>query len=199
MKRVLRFLVALLVLSGLLHAQNSQNNLSGRWTVTLDIHGSPLYCDVSLIQQGNMLSGDFAGDRLNGTVNGNTMQFLAEDGKGGTSEVSVTIVHAQDQPITIAGTVVFTDPGDRSHPHSYPMAGRLTPPRPAGGPNHHEFTPTVFYREFSAGNKPVLTVWPGDAIHTTTVDAAGVDEKGVTRVSGGNPDVQSIFTTGTGA
>jgi hypothetical protein len=50
MKRVLRFVVALLVLSGLLHAQHSQNNLSGRWTVTLDIDGSPLYWDVSLIQ-----------------------------------------------------------------------------------------------------------------------------------------------------
>jgi amidase len=51
----------------------------------------------------------------------------------------------------------------------------------------------VFYREFSAGNKPVLTVWPGDAIRTTTVDAAGVDEKGVTRVSGGNPETGPFF------
>jgi amidase len=31
----------------------------------------------------------------------------------------------------------------------------------------------VFYREFSAANRPVLSVNPGDSIHTTTVDAAG--------------------------
>ena len=42
-------------------------------------------------------------------------------------------------------------------------------------PQRHDFTPTVFYRQFSAVNKPVLTVAPGDTIHTTTVDAGGTD------------------------
>ena len=30
----------------------------------------------------------------------------------------------------------------------------------------------------SAANKPVLTIAPGDSVHTTTVDAGGTDEKG---------------------
>jgi acetamidase/formamidase len=51
----------------------------------------------------------------------------------------------------------------------------------------------VFHRQFSSANKPVLTVSPGDTIHTTTVDAGGADEKGVTRVLGGNPETGPFY------
>jgi acetamidase/formamidase len=36
-------------------------------------------------------------------------------------------------------------------------------------------------------------VSPGDTIHTTTVDAGGKDEKGVTRVVGGNPETGPFY------
>jgi len=39
----------------------------------------------------------------------------------------------------------------------------------------------------------VLAVSPGDTIHTTTVDAGGTDEKGVTRVLGGNPETGPFY------
>ena len=39
----------------------------------------------------------------------------------------------------------------------------------------------------------MLTIWPGDTVHTTTVDAGGADEKGVTRVLGGNPQTGPFF------
>ena len=48
-------------------------------------------------------------------------------------------------------------------------------------PQRHEFTSTVFHRQFSAANKPGLTIAPGDTVQTTTVDAGGTDEKGVAR------------------
>jgi amidase len=51
----------------------------------------------------------------------------------------------------------------------------------------------VFQRQFSGDIKPVLTVWPGDTIHTTTVDAGGRDEKGVARVLGGNPETGPFY------
>jgi acetamidase/formamidase len=69
----------------------------------------------------------------------------------------------------------------------------MVPQRHSGPPQRHEFTPTIFYRQFSATNKPVLTVSPGDTIHTTTVDAGGKDEKGVTRVLGGNPETGPFY------
>ena len=53
--------------------------------------------------------------------------------------------------------------------------------------------PTTFYRQFSASNPPVLRIWPGDTVHTTTVDAGGTDEKGVTRVLGGNPETGPFY------
>ncbi len=68
------------------------------------------------------------------------------------------------------------------------------PPQPRKGPpQRHEFTPTVFYRQFSASNKPVLQIAPGDTVHTTTVDAGGTDEHGVKRVLGGNPQTGPFF------
>jgi hypothetical protein len=54
-----------------------------------------------------------------------------------------------------------------------------------GAHRRHDFTPTVFHRQFSAAIQPVLKVAPGDTIHTTTVDATGTDEKGVNRSMGG--------------
>jgi amidase len=69
----------------------------------------------------------------------------------------------------------------------------LVPQRRTGAPQRHDFTPSTFYRQFSATNKPVLVVFPGDTIHTTTVDAGGTDEKGVTRVLGGNPETGPFY------
>ena len=73
------------------------------------------------------------------------------------------------------------------------FTAKIVPARRAGPPQRHEFTPTIFYRQFSAANKPVLTVSPGDTIHTTTVDAGGTDEKGVPRVMGGNPETGPFY------
>ena len=87
----------------------------------------------------------------------------------------------------MSGTIVFTDAGDPAHPSTHAFTATSPPQRRVGAPQRHEFTPTAFYRQFSAANKPVLTVSPGDTVHTTTVDAGGTDEKGVTRVLGGNP------------
>jgi acetamidase/formamidase len=46
---------------------------------------------------------------------------------------------------------------------------------------------------FSASIEPVLRIWPGDTVHTTTVDAGGTDEKSVTRVLGGNPQTGPFY------
>jgi acetamidase/formamidase len=51
----------------------------------------------------------------------------------------------------------------------------------------------VFYREFSPFNKPVLTIAPGDTVHTTTVDAGGTDADGVRRSRGGNPETGPFY------
>ena len=162
--------------------------LTGRWTVSSDFHGTPLYFKLELAQKGEKLTGNFDGDKLEGTVNGSNMQFLAKDDHGGSEDAKGTI-----KGNTISGTVVFANGDDPTHPETHPFTASLVPARPTGPPKRHDFVPTVFYRRFSAETKPVLTVLPGDTIHTTTVDAGGTDEKGVTRVLGGNPETGPFY------
>ena len=162
--------------------------ISGHWTVTSDFHGTPLYFKLELEQQGEKLTGNFDGDKLEGTVSGSAVQFLAKDDHGGSEDVKATLRGG-----TLSGTVVFVNGDDPTHPETHPFTAMLVPARPSGPAKRHEFTPTVFYRRFSPENKPVLTVQPGDTIHTTTVDAGGTDEKGVTRVLGGNPETGPFY------
>jgi amidase len=190
-----KVLFLLLFVPGVLLAQSAQEparpangGVSGRWVVNTDIFGSTIYYRMELKQEGEKLSGDFGGDKLEGTLKGNSIYFLAKDEQGGTDEGKGTV-----QGGTITGTVVFTHLDDPAHPEIYKFTAELVPARRAGAPQRHEFVPTTFYRQFSALNKPVLTIAPGDSVHTTTVDAGGTDEKGVTRVLGGNPETGPFY------
>ena len=169
-------------------APASVGPLNGRWTVTSDFHGTPIYFKLELEQRGDKLTGNFDGDKLEGTVHGSAVQFLAKDDHGGSEDVKGTLKGS-----ALSGTVVFVNGDDPTHPETHPFTAMLIPPRPSGSPKRHEFTPTVFYRRFSPENKPVLTIAPGDTVHTTTVDAGGTDEKGVTRVLGGNPETGPFY------
>ncbi len=162
--------------------------LSGRWTITSDFYGTPIYFKLELEQQGDKLTGNFDGDKLEGTVNGSAVQFVAKDDHGGREDVKAMVKGG-----AISGTVIFVNGDDPTHPETHPFTATPVRARPSGPPKRHEFTPSIFYRRFSPENKPVLTVAPGDTIHTTTVDAGGTDEKGVTRVLGGNPETGPIY------
>ncbi len=169
-------------------AQNATNSVSGRWVMKADFFGTPLFFILELKQDGDKLSGDFGGDKLEGTFVGNVIQFLAKDEQGGTESLKGTLRDG-----TITGTVIFTNSADSGHPEPHAFTATLVAQRRAGAPQRHEFIPTSFYRRFSFENKPVLTVSPGDTIHTTTVDAGGTDEKGVRRVLGGNPQTGPFY------
>ena len=192
--------ICLLLLSGLLLPQSSgaqdpqkparasDDAVTGRWLVNADLYGTVAYFTVELKSEGNKLTGNLNGDKLEGTLSGKAIQFVAKDEQGGTEECQATI-----QDDTISGKLIFTDAGDEAHPETHQFTAKRVPQRRAGVPHRHEFTPTVFYRQFSAANQPVLTIAPGDTINTTTVDAGGTDEKSVTRVLGGNPQTGPFY------
>ena len=198
-----RGLVALLFVAGIVSmaglnaamaqqtAAGGSGGLTGKWTVKADFYGTPLYAQLELKEEGGKLTGKFWGDKLEGTVTGNAVHFLAKDEQGGTEECAATIKDG-----VISGTFVHKGSDDPEHPDTHSFTATLAPARRAGAPQRHEFTPTKFYRQFSALNEPVLRVAPGDTIHTTTVDAGGTDEKGVTRVLGGNPETGPFFVEG---
>ena len=163
-------------------------SLTGKWFTTSDFFGTPISYPMELKQQGDKFTGEFGGDKLEGTITGNAIHFLAKDDRGGTEELTGTF-----QGGAIAGTIVFIDADEKDHPVTHKFAATPIPERRPGPPQRHDFTPTMFYRQFSPSNQPELVVSPGDTIHTTTVDAGGTDEKGVTRVLGGNPETGPFY------
>jgi acetamidase/formamidase len=181
MTRSLLLLLLPLVLS-------AQSAVSGRWFVDADFFGTPVYFVMELNQEGDKLTGTFEADKLDGALTGDSIHFVAKGENGGTQELTGAL-----QGGAITGTIIFVDPDDKEHPEKHTFTARPVPKRRTGEPQRHEFTPTIFHRQFSAANKPVLTVSPGDTIHTTTVDAGGTDEKGVTRVLGGNPETGPFY------
>ena len=166
----------------------AEHGLTGSWLLTADYYGTPMYQRLDLEQQGEKLAGKFGSRKLEGSVSGDAIHFTAKDEQGDIEEVNATVQEGK-----LSGTVVATYADNAAHPEKYPFTGTQAPPRPSGAPKRHEFTPTVFYRQFSAMNKPVLTIAPGDTVHTTTVDAGGTDANGVQRVMGGNPETGPFY------
>jgi acetamidase/formamidase len=162
--------------------------VGSHWLVTANLHGTPLYGRLDIEQQGQKITGQFYGDKFEGSLDAGTIHFIAKDNSGGTSKVDAAIKGG-----VLSGTVVESDAADESHSDQYSFTAIPIGEEHRGAPVHHEFAPSVFYREFSASNKPVLVVNPGDSIHTTTVDAAGTDQDGHRRVLGGNPQTGPFY------
>ena len=60
----------------------------------------------------------------------------------------------------------------------------------------HRFEPQEFYNTFSGAHKPALRIKPGDHVITYTIDAGGVDSKGVQRGQGPNPETGPFYIEG---
>ena len=165
--------------------------LTGHWRVTGDSHGTTFYQSLDLLQHGRKLTGQFGGDKLEGTVDGDSIHFLSRDEDNNTDEFSATLADG-----TLTGTLLETDAQNPAHPSRIRFTAVLTAKPARTAPVTHEFKPTTFFREFSPANKPVLTVNAGDTIHTTTVDAGGTDEHGEQRVAGGNPETGPFYVNG---
>ena len=169
----------------------SPEPLTGHWQVTGDAHGTTFYQPLDLTQQGSKLTGKFGGDTLEGTLDGNSVHFSSHNEDNGTDEVTATLTDGK-----LTGTLLETDAQNPAHPSRMRFTASLVLRPAKTAPERHEFTPTVFYREFSPYNKPVLQVNSGDIIHTTTVDAGGTDEHSEQRVAGGNPETGPFYIIG---
>jgi amidase len=196
MKRVkaaaLLFLPAILLAAQTLAAQAPQQTpqtLTGRWLLTSDFFGTTRYLRLDLDQKPDQLTGTLNGTQLKGSLTGSHLALTGTSSDGGTSTFDATV-----QPNTFAGTLTFTNPNDS--PLVFHFTATPVPPLQRSTPQHHEFAPTVFYRQFSPLNKPVLTIAPGDTVHTTTVDAGGADKDGVKRSAGGNPQTGPFYIQG---
>jgi len=185
-RRVIILFIGLLLAPGVI-AQDLEA-ISGEWLITCDAYGNPPYQRMTLALHEGKLTGVFAGNKLKGTLNGNALHFIARGEDNNTSEFTGAF-----NGTTITGNVVETDASDPKQKSENGMTAMRAPERPKGPPKRHEFTPTLFFLQFSASNPPVLKIAPGDAVHTTTVDAGGADERGAKRVLGGNPETGPFY------
>jgi acetamidase/formamidase len=158
------------------------------WIVTVDLYGNPMHQRLALTLVRDALSGDLDGDRLEGTFRDGAFHLVARGSEGSTSELTGRL-----EGDTLSGKAVFAQGADPSARREGTFAARPIPPRRPGPPQRHEFAPTTFYNLFSAATQPVLTLSPGDTVHTFTVDSGGADEHGVNRALYGNPQTGPFY------
>jgi amidase len=183
---------ALLLACAFAPAAFAQDSVTGHYNLTQTVAGVELYGTMDLEQKGDALSGKYRGDDLTGTRHGDTLDFIARDKDGNHNDVHLTVKNG-----ILSGSETQFDNTDH-HTAYLPVTvvGRLAVTAPAAAPRRREFAATIYYRAFSPLNKPVLSIAPGDTVHTTTVDAGGVDEHAVTRALGGNPETGPFYVTG---
>lgn len=177
-----------------LPALAQQPNIAGKWTITLDTFGTPTTWPLMVEQQGGHITGNYAGDKLEGTLKDGQLTFHAKD-PGGDGYEDVTATVAGD---TITGTMIWAQNMTVAHPttHTFKAVRNVPSSASTASPKTHEFTPTVFQRQYSSAYEPVLTINPGDTIHTWTVDAGGNDPSGTPRSLGGNPQTGPFYVNG---
>lgn len=164
-------------------AMGNAADVSGKWELTLTGGQIVAAQRLNLEAKDGKYQGNFQGMDLTGVVTDDEIVFdCAEKGKPCGSMKG-----------RIAGSVMNGD--GTLHGMSMAWSAR----RPAAPPEHparHEFTPVAYYREFSGDKEPVLHIFPGDSVHTTTVDAGGRDADLVRRVFGGNPLTGPFYVEG---
>src|SRR5215471_9075488 len=120
----MRRLLSLLFLVPLFLPGQQPGSLTGKWIVSADFYGTSLFLTMELEQQGGKLTGKFDGDKLEGTLTGDALRFLAKDDQGGSEDVKATV-----QGDTIIGTAVFVDGSNPSKPVTRQFTAKLVPAR----------------------------------------------------------------------
>ncbi len=176
-----------LVLSSPLFSESQagppQTDPSGEWVLTTVVFGQNLGERLKLKLERDQVGGSLYRDEdvaLKGTLKGKELKFSFKESGGDQSEYTGRV-----NGDTMAGEYTTVDSHGEKTTGTW--SARRMPVRPSTEPRHLEFVPQIFHRTFASAIEPVLHIWPGDIVHTMSVDAGGTDEKGVTRVLGGNP------------
>lgn len=166
----------------------AQAPVKEQWVVTTDLWGNPLYQALTLERTGKRLGGEFDGDTLEGERTGQEVRFTVTDSRKARSTFTGKV-----SGDSMRGTADMPDTNNAQARVKHAFTARRIAERPLGPPRRHEFKPTTWSNEFSATREPVLTLWAGDTLKTTTLDSGGVDEHGVTKALFGNPQTGPFF------
>lgn len=187
-----RALLAALMSAAFIAPAMAQDDLTGRYTVSMVWAEGTIHDQLELEQKGDQLTGKYHGDALTGTRHGDAIDFASRDKDGGGDNVHLVlknhVLTGTDTPFDGSGHIKQTTPLALT-------ATLVTPPATSPGQTR-EFVPTAFHHAFSATIKPALTIESGDTVHTTTIDAGGTDANGAQRTFGGNPETGPFFVQG---
>jgi amidase len=188
--------------------------ISGNWIATIAAgQGEPQYTRVSLTLDGDKVSGMWGESKIDGTLADGKLSLALADAQG--APVGNLDARISGDTITGSGTL-SGGRGGRAGGFGGGMGGGMRPGAGMGGrggidgavrftlarpampppvPQDIHFTPTNFYGTYSAKNKPALTIFPGDVVHTWTADAGGVDVNGI-RHRGGDSNIGPFYVEG---
>lgn len=178
------------VIAALLCAAPVSAQAGESWVFITDLWGNRTYQTLTLSEHGSIFTGDLDGETLSGTRKGRAINFSTSSATNRSAFTGII------QGESMTGTADMPDTNSRSARVQHRFAARRIPDRPAGPPKRYDFKPTDYSNSFDPHRTPVLTIWSGDTVHTTTIDAGGVDEKGVTRALYGNPQTGPFFVAG---
>jgi amidase len=178
------------LIAGLLCAAPINAQADESWVLITDLWGNRTYQTLTFNDDGNQMTGNLDGDALTGSRKGSVVAFSTADA---TNRSVFTGKIAGD---IMTGMADMPDTNSRSVRVQHSFSARRIPNRPAGPPKRYDFKPVDYSNSFDPHRTPVLTIWPGDSVHTTTIDSGGVDEKGVTRALYGNPQTGPFFVAG---
>jgi amidase len=168
-------------------------DFSGRWEITTRYPGGQFSAGLNLRE----VSGSFEGRsaylvpdgffyRYRGSSEKGILhlKILAPDDKTVVGELNLTL-HAG----TLAGSGSI---------HEVPVtfSGHRPLERPKDAPRAIAFEPRVFYDTLSGTNAPALHIFPGDTVHTKTVDADGGGENAAQRSLPGNRQTGPFYIEG---
>lgn len=152
--------------------------LAGQWVLYL------VPARVVLTQDGNTITGNLNELKLAGTMHGNTADLTATRPDGKTfGSIEIKVTGAELTGLLRRGSV-------ETPLKMHRIGGQGT------FPQIHTFVPTPYSRVFSSTLPPSLHINPGDTVKTTTVDAGGYDEEGISRSLGGNPQAGPFYVEG---
>jgi acetamidase/formamidase len=156
--------------------------LDGTFTGEIVRFGDPLYQRVTLKTSGEKVSGMWGTVSLEGTLRGDTVELTF-----GRNKLSGRIAAGNasgNGQFDIQGTPAAV---------TWSLTAEKTR---SGGPRTVTFEPKEYQGFYSSAIPPVLHVFPGDTIRTSTVDSGGLDGKLVRRSVGSNPETGPFYIEG---
>ncbi len=166
-------------------------DLFGDWILTTLVHGEPLNELLTLKVENGRITGKTSGRDVTGLVTGDRVQFQYKDPDGAINVYEGKL----EKGGRLSGTLTITEETWGKSPVMTWTARRPATDKPPA-PRTLDFEPKQFHRTFSSTTEPVLRIWPGDTVRTSTVDAAGVDKAGKSRSLGGNPQTGPFYVEG---